>query len=374
MTSLAGLLREAQIAAGDVKTLLEALCPPTESHGCDTSFDAAEPERLFDCAIAAYLLESNRSSYDLPGLSADYLTMPLPHVPDEAPPAALQANATRHACGRARGASRRRRVHRRLPHIEMPLVPVLARMERVGVGLDRTVLDAIGEEASGQIDALRAEIWELAGDEFTIDSPKQLSEVLFDKLGLPPQKKIKTGFSTDSVGAAGPVGGAPDLRQDPRVPRAHEAQVAPTSMRCPQLIAEDGRLHTSFNQTVAATGRLSSSNPNLQNIPVRTELGAAFARPSSRPSTATSSSRPTTAQIELRILAHLSGDQGLSTRSRAARTSTRPPPRGCSDSSRGRWTPGCARGPRRSTSASCTGRARTGSRSRSASAGQRRRR
>ncbi len=278
--------------------------------GCDTSFDAAEPERLFDCGIAAYLLESNRSSYDLPGLSADYLRMPLPHLADEAPDAALQANAARLLAVELESRLEADDSAGVFRTIEMPLVPVLARMERVGVGLDRSVLDAIGDEAVGQIEALRAEIWELAGGEFTIDSPKQLSEVLFDKLGLPPQKKIKTGYSTDSsvlqaLSAANPI-------CDKILAYRELTKLKSTYIDAlPKLIAEDGRLHTSFNQTVAATGRLSSSNPNLQNIPVRTELGrrirAAFV-PAEHGDVIVSADY---SQIELRILAHLSGDQGL---------------------------------------------------------------
>jgi DNA polymerase-1 len=310
VVSLAGLLREADIAAGDVKSLLEALCPPRESEGCDISFDAAEPERLFDCAIAAYLLESNRSSYDLPGLSSDYLRQPLSHLPDEAPAAALQANAARLLALELEERLAEDGSTEVLRTIEMPLVPVLARMERVGVGLDTEVLSGIGEEAAGQIDQLRQEIWDLAGTEFTIDSPKQLSEVLFDKLGLPPQKKIKTGYSTDSsvlqaLSAAHPVA-------DKILAYRELTKLKSTYIDAlPRLIAEDGRLHTSFNQTVAATGRLSSSNPNLQNIPVRTELGrrirAAFV-PAEHGDVIVSADY---SQIELRILAHLSADQGL---------------------------------------------------------------
>ena len=155
-----------------------------------------------------------------------------------------------------------------------------------------------------------SEIYELAGCEFTIDSPKQLGEVLFDKLNLPTQRKTKTGYSTD----AGVLAALAPLHPIAGKIVAYRELTKLTSTyidALPRLVGEDGRLHTTFNQTVAATGRLSSSSPNLQNIPVRTELGrkirAAFvpARAGDLMVGADYS------QIELRILAHLSGDRGL---------------------------------------------------------------
>jgi len=192
----------------------------------------------------------------------------------------------------------------------MPLVPVLARMERMGVGIDCEVLAGLSAEATGNIESLRAEIYELAGYEFTVDSPKQLSEVLFDKLGLPPQKRTKTGFSTDAsvLAALAPV----HPIAEKIVAYRELTKLKSTYLDAlPRMLGEDKRLHTSFNQTVAATGRLSSSNPNLQNIPVRTEYGrqirAAFV-PADAGDLIVSADY---SQIELRILAHLSGDAGL---------------------------------------------------------------
>ncbi|MGB4593405.1 MAG: DNA polymerase, partial [Coriobacteriia bacterium] len=193
---------------------------------------------------------------------------------------------------------------------EMDLIPVLVRMEEVGVGVDRTVLSGLAEETGAGIEALRAEIASLAGCEFNIDSPKQLGEVLFDKLGLPSGKRTKTGYSTD----ASVLGGlAPSYPIAGKIIEYRELTKLKSTYidALPRMVGEDGRLHTSFNQTVAATGRLSSSNPNLQNIPVRTPLGlrirAAFvpAEPGDLMVSADYS------QIELRVLAHLSGDQGL---------------------------------------------------------------
>jgi len=183
-------------------------------------------------------------------------------------------------------------------------------MEDVGLGVDTEVLADLAAELGTRIDAIRAEIFEMAGTTFVIDSPKQLGEVLFEKLGLPRGKRTKTGYSTDAQ-VLGSL--ALDFPIAAKVIEYREmAKLKSTYIDAlPRLRGEDGRLHTTFNQTVAATGRLSSSNPNLQNIPVRTELGrrirAAFvpARPGDVIAAADYS------QIELRILAHLSGDEGL---------------------------------------------------------------
>jgi len=194
--------------------------------------------------------------------------------------------------------------------IEMPLVPVLVRMERVGVGLDSSVLAILSADAEGSIDALRTEIHGLAGGEFLVDSPKQLSEVLFERLDLPHGKKTKTGYSTDAsvLAMLAPIHPIAEKIVEYR----ELTKLKSTYLDAlPRMLGEDGRLHTSFNQTVAATGRLSSSGPNLQNIPVRTEYGrrirAAFV-PAAEGDLMVSADY---SQIELRILAHLSGDAGL---------------------------------------------------------------
>jgi DNA polymerase-1 len=194
--------------------------------------------------------------------------------------------------------------------MDLPLVPVLARMERVGVGLDQEVLASLADETGGQIQALGREIRELAGTDVNVDSPKQLAEVLFDKLGLPAGKRTKTGYSTDASVLSGLAESYPIAA---RILEYRELTKLKSTYidALPRLLGEDGRLHTTFNQTVAATGRLSSSNPNLQNIPVRTELGrrirAAFV-PATDGDLMVSADY---SQIELRILAHLSEDPGL---------------------------------------------------------------
>jgi DNA polymerase-1 len=307
---LAELLRRARVAAADAKALLADVCPADETRSCDPVFEEVQPERLFDVAVASYLLESGRSSYDLGSLHADYLGRPLPEATDAVPRVALLAHASQRLATKLEALLEADGSTECFRRIEMPLVPVLVRMERVGVGIDTSVLATIAEGASGSIDQLRAEIWELAGCEFTIDSPKQLAEVLFEKLGLPTQRRTKTGFSTDA-GVLATLAPAHPIAEKIVAYRELTKLKSTYIDALPRMLGEDGRLHTSFNQTVAATGRLSSSNPNLQNIPVRTELGrrirAAFV-PADAGDLMVSADY---SQIELRILAHLSEDEGL---------------------------------------------------------------
>ena len=196
-----------------------------------------------------------------------------------------------------------------LTDIELPLCPVLARMERAGVLVDGQALAEFGKQLQLGIDALRAEIYRLAGEEFNILSPKQLGHILFDKLGLPPVKKTKTGWSTnvDVLEKLRPrheiVGRVLDYRQLTKLNSTYVEGLG-------KVIAGDGRIHTSFQNTVTATGRLSSTEPNLQNIPVRTALGAEmrkmFVAPKGRVLVDADYS-----QIELRLLAHMSGDSAM---------------------------------------------------------------
>jgi DNA polymerase-1 len=305
--ALAALLSSGRIASADIKALLESPCPPGSVRVREGSgTDVADPERLFDCGVAAYVLASNRSSYDLSSVSADHLGKHLAEDADTATQAlacaglAVELEAEL-ASTDALSCFRR---------CEMDLIPVLVRMEEVGVGVDREVLAGLATETGGKINALITEIHGLAGTDVNIDSPKQLAEVLFDKLGLPPGKRTKTGYSTDSSVLSGLAESYPIAA---RILEYRElAKLKSTYIDAlPRLVGEDGRLHTTFNQTVAATGRLSSSSPNLQNIPVRTELGrrirAAFV-PAEEGDLIVSADY---SQIELRVLAHLSQDAGL---------------------------------------------------------------
>ena len=180
---------------------------------------------------------------------------------------------------------------------------VLIDMERAGVRLDLKRLAAIGEGFEVRIAELEQRVWELAGEEFTIGSPQQLAPILFDKLGLSKKRRGKTGFSTDARVLAA-------IRSEHEIIPAIEQWRELTKLKStyldafPELIADDGRLHTTFNQTAATTGRLSSTDPNLQNIPIRTEQGreirACFvADPGCKLISADYS------QVELRLLAHI---------------------------------------------------------------------
>jgi len=193
--------------------------------------------------------------------------------------------------------------------VEMPLVPVLARMELAGVLLDREALAAMHEEFAAQLGGLESRIFELVGHEFNIGSPKQLEVVLFDELALPATKRTRTGRSTDASVLE-------ELREQHEVVSLilEHRQVSKLKSTyvdaLPSLVDGEGRLHTTYQQAVAATGRLSSTDPNLQNIPIRTALGRrirrAFVAPPDRLLLGADYS-----QQELRILAHVSGDAGL---------------------------------------------------------------
>ena len=193
--------------------------------------------------------------------------------------------------------------------VEMPLVPVLARMELAGVLLDLEALAAMRDEFGAQLAELEARIYQLVGHEFNIGSPKQLEQILFGELGLPATKRTKTGFSTDASvldelrEAHEVVGLILEHRQVSKLKSTYVDAL-------PGLVDGEGRLHTTYQQAVAATGRLSSTDPNLQNIPIRTALGRrirrAFVAPPGKLLLGADYS-----QQELRILAHVSGDAGL---------------------------------------------------------------
>ncbi|MBE5710066.1 MAG: DNA polymerase I, partial [Oscillibacter sp.] len=191
--------------------------------------------------------------------------------------------------------------------VELPLCPVLAEMERAGMLVDRKALAAFGEMLDGRIDADVKEIYQQAGEEFNINSTQQLGHILFDKLGLPPVKKTKTGYSTNAEVLERLKGQHPildvilDYRQLAKLKSTYVDGLT-------KVIAEDGRIHTSFQNTVTATGRLSSTEPNLQNIPVRTELGAELRKMFVAPK-GWKLVDADYSQIELRLLAHISDDK-----------------------------------------------------------------
>jgi len=267
------------------------------------------PPAVHDSAVAAYLLNSARQSYRLEQVCMDAL--------GEYPPAAdpvrafgVRADFTWRYWEHAAAELRTRELWGVYEEIERPLVPVLALMERHGIRVDPARLEAFAKELERDLDNLTREIYELAGGEFTIASPKQLAQVLFEKLKLPPIRRTKTGYSTDAdvlteLALGNPL---PAKILEHRSLAKLKGTYADT---LPGLInPRTGRIHTTFNQLVAATGRLSSQDPNLMNIPIRTELGRRI-RQAFIPEEGWRFVAADYSQIELRILAHLSEEPAI---------------------------------------------------------------
>ncbi|HEX5239476.1 MAG TPA: DNA polymerase I [Candidatus Limnocylindrales bacterium] len=266
----------------------------------------------FDTQIAAYVLNAALRSQTIADVVAERLNLVLP-PPKELQPVhragleALSALAVREPLARALVESGLERLYR---EIELPLVPVLARMESRGIAVDLAALAELDREFGFEIERLEREIYDAVGHEFTIGSPKQLGEVLFGELQLPKGRRTKTGYSTDASVLEELVGVHPVVQ--PVLDWRIYTKLRSTYVEAlPTLIADDGRVHTTFHQAVAATGRLSSSDPNLQNIPIRTPLGRRIRRAFVAGSPDTVLVAADYSQIELRIIAHVSGDEHL---------------------------------------------------------------
>ncbi len=282
-----------------------------------------------DTMVASYLTDPSRLRHNLNEVSLQYLKRKMIPIADLIGKGSKAitfdqvpvAEACEYACedadiawrleGVFRKAFRERQLEPLFAEVELPLIGVLARMEMAGIAIDTKVFDGLSEEIRTRLEAIEAEIYEEAGERFQINSPKQLQVVLFDRLGLPSKRKTKTGFSTDvevleELALVHPLPGK--ILEYRTLEKLRGTYVE----ALPRLIhPETGRIHTSFNQAVAATGRLSSSDPNLQNIPVRTEIGKRIrqgfvpGRDDYRLISADYS------QVELRILAHLSAEPAL---------------------------------------------------------------
>ena len=317
---LARLFMEGRVASPDMKALLHELSPIDSSEPELMDPLAADSTRIFDTVVAAYLLDSDRSEFDEAYLADTYLQMALPAVRgaegagEDAPaPAARTAALTLALVMPLRECMARENAANVFDGIEMPLVPVLAKMERAGMLVDPDRLRSLSEGLATQITEVERSIRDLAGDEtFNIGSPMQLSHVLFDVMGLPTKglKKTKRGYYSTNAKVLS------DLARDHEIVRLildwrEKSKIKSTYLdTLGPLRRGDGRVHTTYNQTITATGRLSSSDPNLQNIPTRSELGRTV-------KTAFSSGEGSVflavdySQIELRLLAHLSGDEHL---------------------------------------------------------------
>ncbi len=317
---LARLFMEGRVASPDMKALLHELSPIDSSEPELMDPLAADSTRIFDTVVAAYLLDSDRSEFDEAYLADTYLQMALPAARgaegagDDAPvPAARTAALTLALVAPLRERMARENAANVFDGIEMPLVPVLAKMERAGMLVDPDRLHSLSEGLTTQIAEVERSIRDLAGDEtFNIGSPMQLSHVLFDVMGLPTKglKKTKRGYYSTNAKVLS------DLARDHEIVRLildwrEKSKIKSTYLdTLGPLRRGDGRVHTTYNQTITATGRLSSSDPNLQNIPTRSELGrtvkTAFSAGEGSVFLAVDYS-----QIELRLLAHLSGDEHL---------------------------------------------------------------
>lgn len=317
---LARLFMEGRVASPDTKALLHELSPIDSSEPELMDPLAADSTRIFDTVVAAYLLDSDRSEFDEAYLADTYLQMALPAARgaegagEDAPaPAARTAALTLALVAPLRECMARENAANVFDGIEMPLVPVLAKMERAGMLVDPDRLHSLSEGLATQIAEVERSIRDLAGDEtFNIGSPMQLSHVLFDVMGLPTKglKKTKRGYYSTNAKVLS------DLARDNEIVRLildwrEKSKIKSTYLdTLGPLRRGDGRVHTTYNQTITATGRLSSSDPNLQNIPTRSELGrtvkTAFSAGEGSVFLAVDYS-----QIELRLLAHLSGDEHL---------------------------------------------------------------
>ncbi len=281
---------------------------------------------ILDAGVAGYLLNPLKDTYDYDDIARDYLGLTIPSKADLLGKESLAA-AMRNQDGRAVNCAcymayiawksfpvlkeklEEEGMLKLFLSIEMPLIYSLYHMEQAGVRVDKEQLKSYGEMLQVKIDKLEQEIYELAGETFNINSPKQLGEILFEQMELPHGKKTKTGYSTaaDVLEKLAPdypiVRMILDYRQLTKLNSTYAQGLA-------VYIQEDGRIHGKFNQTITATGRISSTEPNLQNIPVRMELGRAI-RKVFVPEDGYVFVDADYSQIELRILAHMSGDERL---------------------------------------------------------------
>jgi len=303
------------LTAHDFKTLAVSERPTATwaaAPGTESAAGPPAPPLVHDTLVAAYLIDPARRSYPLEELAADLglgAEVDGRGASEVAVAAAERAVLVHALAARQRATLEELGLTPLLRDVELPLIDVLAEMERAGVRLDVERLGEIATRVGDEAVALEREIWAAAGEEFTIGSPQQLGAVLFDKLGLSKKRRGKTGFSTDARVLA-------SIRHEHPIVAMVEEWRELTKLKStyldalPQLRGPDGRLRTTFSQVTAATGRLSSANPNLQNIPVRTERGreirACFvAEDGCRLISADYS------QVELRLLAHIAGEEVL---------------------------------------------------------------
>ncbi len=287
-------LRDAHVIAHDFKSLPRLTMTPAE-----------------DTMLAAYLIDPGRPAYELDDLAQEYglEVLPEPATDEETATLVRHAEAARRLAPVLRERLRERGSEVLYDHIELPLAAVLAAMEDAGIKIDTYRMGEITARLADRVEELETKAHELAGEEFMLGSTQQVARILFETLELTPGRKGKTGYSTDTRVLRSIRGDHPIVAVIEEW-REYSKLLNTYLQPLPSLLGEDGRLHTHFNQAVASTGRLSTSNPNLQAIPIRTELGreirsAFVAEPGHRLVSADYS------QVELRILAHVSGEPKL---------------------------------------------------------------
>lgn len=319
---------DTQLAVPDVKRALKFLPFGAEAAAEDWESYAGRRGRFFDRTIAAYLLNPLKGEYPYEDVAKDYLGLMIPSQADllgkqgiadalqspEREQAALTAACFESYTAWAAMPVLEEQLNKQgmdvlFSEIEMPLAFVLYDMERQGICMDSAALTEYGGRLAVSIGELEQKIYAQAGEEFNINSPKQLGAILFEKLKLPNGKKTKTGFSTSAEVLEKLAGEYPivadilEYRQLAKLKSTYADGLV-------TYADEEGRIHTSFNQTITATGRLSSTDPNLQNIPIRIELGKLI-RKVFHPAEGSLFVDSDYSQIELRLLAHMSGDENL---------------------------------------------------------------
>ena len=316
--------RESKLIAADLKPDLKFFQDEAKADSWDAYL--AFRKRFFDRTVAAYLLNPLKGEYPYDDVAKDYLGLMVPTKADclgkSEVGAILVENeqaAMAYACYEAYiawksypvllEALQQHEMEMLFNEIEMPLVFVLADMEREGIGIDADALKEYGTQLAGSITEYEQKIYKEAGEEFNINSPKQLGVILFEKMQLPNGKKTKTGYSTaadvlDKLAPDYPI--VADILEYRKLSKLKSTYADGLA----NFIDETGKIHTSFNQTITATGRLSSTDPNLQNIPIRMELGKLI-RKVFHPLEGDLFVDSDYSQIELRLLAHISGDEGL---------------------------------------------------------------
>ena len=277
-----------------------------------------------DTALAAYLALPGQRTFDLADLTLRYTGQELPEGSedgqltldgsaerDAATGLVLRAQATLQLAAALDADLDRREAGALLRELELPLVSVLAKMEHTGIAADLDHFASMSAMLHGEVKAAEQAAFAVVGHEFNLGSPKQLQEILFNELGLPKTKRIKTGYTTDSEALTSLLAqtGHPLLEHLLRHRDVSKLMTIVDSLI--PMPGEDGRIHTTFNQTIAATGRLSSTDPNLQNIPIRSELGRQIRRGFVVGPGYECLLTADYSQIELRIMAHLSGDEAL---------------------------------------------------------------